>query len=62
LIVLFQFWGESIDQDVLKEKRAEYGVEILQKVSAKLVPEFGNGFGARNLSRMVRFTANTVIP
>ena len=37
-----QLWGESIGQDILKEKRAEYGVDILPTVSAKLVPEFGN--------------------
>ena len=48
LIILFQFWAESIDQDVLKEKRAECGVDILPTVSAKLVSEFGNGFSARN--------------
>jgi hypothetical protein len=29
-------WGESIDQDVLKEKRAEYGGEILPTVSRQL--------------------------
>ncbi|MBL7208291.1 MAG: DUF1016 family protein, partial [Desulfobacterales bacterium] len=40
---------------ILKEKRAEYGEEILPTLSAKLVPEFGNGFGIRNLSRMIRF-------
>jgi len=39
----------------LKEKRARYGEEILPTLSAKLVPEFGNGFSVRNLSRMVRF-------
>jgi len=39
----------------LKEKRARYGEEILPTLSAKLVPEFGSGFGVRNLSRMVRF-------
>jgi hypothetical protein len=36
LIVLFQFWGESIDQDVLKEKRAEYGKENVATLSRQL--------------------------
>jgi len=40
----------------LKEKRARYGEEILPTLSAKLVPEFGSGFGVRNLSRMIQFT------
>jgi predicted nuclease of restriction endonuclease-like (RecB) superfamily len=55
LTILYWQIGNRIHQDILKEKRAEYGEEILPTLSAKLVPEFGNGFGARNLSRMVRF-------
>ena len=55
LTILYWQIGNRIRQDILKEKRAEYGEEILPTLSAKLVPEFGNGFGARNLSRMVRF-------
>ena len=55
LTILYWQIGNRIRQNVLKEKRARYGKEILPTVSTKLVPEFGNGFGARNLSRMVRF-------
>jgi len=55
LTILYLQIGSRIRQDILKKKRAEYGEEILPTLSAKLVPEFGNGFGARNLSRMVRF-------
>ena len=55
LTILYWQIGIRIRQDILNEKRAEYGEEILPTLSAKLVPEFGNGFGARNLSRMVRF-------
>ena len=62
LTILYWQIGNRIRQDILKEKRARYGEEILPTVSAKLVPEFGNGFSARNLSRMVRFAANTMIP
>lgn len=52
------YWqiGERIRREVLKEKRASYGEEILPTLSAKLVPEFGSGFGARNLARMVGFS------
>lgn len=51
------YWqvGERIRREVLKEKRAAYGAEILPTLSAKLVPEFGTGFGVRNLARMVSF-------
>ena len=55
LSILYWQIGNRIRQDILKEKRARYGEEILPTLSAKLVPEFGNGFSVRNLSRMVRF-------
>ena len=47
--------GSRIRKNILKEKRAEYGQEILQSLSAKLASEFGRGYSARNLASMVRF-------
>ena len=43
------YWrvGERIRKEILKEKRAQYGEEILQALSAKLVIEFGPSFGKR---------------
>ena len=35
--------GTRIRKNILKEKRAEYGQEILQSSIAKLVAEFGRG-------------------
>lgn len=55
LVILYWSVGRRIRQDVLKGKRAEYGEEILPTLSAKLIPEFGEGFSARNLSRMIKF-------
>ena len=55
LTLLYWQIGNRIRQDILKEKRARYGEEILPTLSAKLVPEFGSGFSVRNLSRMIRF-------
>jgi hypothetical protein len=55
LTILYWQIGNRIRQDILKEKRARYGEEILPTLSAKLVPEFGSRFSVRNLSRMVRF-------
>jgi predicted nuclease of restriction endonuclease-like (RecB) superfamily len=55
LTMLYWQIGCRIRQDILKEKRAEYGQEILQALSAKLVSEFGRGFSQRNLASMVRF-------
>jgi predicted nuclease of restriction endonuclease-like (RecB) superfamily len=56
LVALYWQVGDRIRREVLQDKRAEYGEEILPTLSAKLVPEFGDGFSARNLRRMVQFT------
>jgi hypothetical protein len=44
-----------IRQDILKEKRAEYGEEIVSALRAQLEAEIGLGFGEKNLLRMLRF-------
>jgi len=48
--------GNRIRKDILRQKRAEYGEQILPTLSKQLEAEFGRGFGERNLSRMVRFS------
>lgn len=55
LALLYWQVGHRIRTEILKQKRAEYGQEILPTLSAKLTPEHGNGFSERNLARMVRF-------
>jgi predicted nuclease of restriction endonuclease-like (RecB) superfamily len=47
--------GNRIRRDILREKRAEYGEQILATLSKQLEAEFGRGFGRRNLFNMVRF-------
>ena len=47
--------GNRIRKDILREKRAEYGEQILSTLSKELEAEFGRGFGRRNLFNMVRF-------
>ena len=54
LVLLYWSIGDRIRRDVLQEKRAEYGKEILPTLSAKLVPEFGQGYSKRNLARMIK--------
>lgn len=51
------YWniGTRIRQDILKEKRAEYGKQIYQALSERLSAEFGRGYTERNLANMVRF-------
>jgi len=55
LAVLYWRVGKRIRQDIPKEKRAEYGEEILSTLSRKLAAEFGNGFSTRNLWHMIGF-------
>lgn len=55
LVVLYWNVGRRIRQDILKEKRAGYGEGIVSALGRQLEAEFGRGFGARNLFRMVRF-------
>ena len=55
LVGLYWQIGQRIRTDILKAKRAAYGGEILQTLSAKLAVEFGRGFSQRNLASMVRF-------
>jgi predicted nuclease of restriction endonuclease-like (RecB) superfamily len=55
LVMLYWQVRQRIRRDILNNKRAEYGAEILPTLSAKLVPEFGDGFSPRNLARMISF-------
>jgi predicted nuclease of restriction endonuclease-like (RecB) superfamily len=55
LVLLYWKVGERIRKEILQEKRAAYGKEIVSTLSSQLMPEFGEGFGVRNLFRMIRF-------
>jgi len=55
LTLLYWRIGRRIGQEILKGERAEYGQETVPTLSAQLVPEFGKGFGKRNLFRMIKF-------
>jgi predicted nuclease of restriction endonuclease-like (RecB) superfamily len=55
LVGLYWHIGTRIRQDVLQEKRAEYGEKIVQTLSAQLTMEYGRGFDRRNLFHMIRF-------
>ena len=55
LTTLYWYVGQRIRQDILKEKRADYGEQIVSALSAQLEREFGRGFGEKNLRRMIQF-------
>ena len=55
LTLLYWHVGNRIRQEILKEKRAEYGQSIVVSLSQQLVTEYGSGFSKVNLHRMVKF-------
>jgi len=55
LTTLYWHVGRRVRQDILREKRAEYGGRIVSALGIRLEKEFGRGFGRRNLFRMIRF-------
>jgi DUF1016 N-terminal domain len=54
LTLLYWRVGERIRKEILKERRAQYGEEILQALSTKLVGEFGRGFSPRYLTSITK--------
>jgi len=57
LVSVLLYWeiGRRIRQDILREKRAEYGEQIVSALSRQLSAEFGRGFSRRNLFNMIGF-------
>jgi predicted nuclease of restriction endonuclease-like (RecB) superfamily len=55
LTMLYWQIGQRIRQDVLKEKRAEYGEKIVSALGRQLEKEFGRGFSEKTLRHAVRF-------
>ena len=47
--------GMRINTEILKDKRAEYGEQIVSNLADKLTARFGNGFIKRNLWYFVNF-------
>ena len=51
------FWqvGKRINEDVLQNKRAEYGKRIVKTIAIQLTGKYGRSFDAKNLRRMMQF-------
>jgi predicted nuclease of restriction endonuclease-like (RecB) superfamily len=51
------YWtvGERLGRHVLGSERASYGAQIVARLGERLAGEFGRGFEAKNLRRMVQF-------
>jgi predicted nuclease of restriction endonuclease-like (RecB) superfamily len=55
LVWLYWNIGKRIREDILKQKRAEYGEQIVSAVSRQLSAEYGQGFAEKSLRHMIRF-------
>lgn len=55
LTLLYWRVGKRIRGDVLVNKRAEYGKEIVATLSRQLTADYGSGFTEKNLRRMIQF-------
>jgi hypothetical protein len=61
LTILFWKNGKRVREEILKEKRAEYGERIVHALSSQLMTEYGGSFGGKNLRRIVQFAEDSPI-
>ena len=55
VVLLYWAIGKRINDEVLSDRRAEYGDQVIDSVSAQLSLQFGKGYSRSGLFRMVRF-------
>ena len=55
LTMLYWSLGQRLHQEVLGGERAAYGAKIVDQLGERLALEFGRGFEAKNLHRMIKF-------
>ncbi|OQY00051.1 MAG: hypothetical protein B6I20_09280 [Bacteroidetes bacterium 4572_117] len=56
-VLTLTYWqvGKRINDNILQNKRAEYGKEVVKKAANFLVEKYGRGFSLRNIRRMRQF-------
>ena len=55
LVELYWQIGNRINLEILNEKRADYGKEIVKNLAVKLEANYGRGFNRSSLFRMIQF-------
>ncbi len=55
LTLLFWSIGNRINQNILQNKRADYGKRIVVALSRQLTEKYGRNFEEKNLRRMLQF-------
>jgi len=54
MVLLYWNIGKTIREEIIKSKRAKYGEQIVQSLTAQLIPRYGRGFSKRNLWNMIK--------
>ena len=55
LTLLYWNIGKHINEDILQNKRAGYGKQVIAELSGELSKRYGNNFNKRNLQHFVKF-------
>ena len=55
LVTLYWQIGNRINLEVLNEKRADYGKEVVKNLAIRLENNYGRGFNRSSLFRMIQF-------
>ncbi len=55
--MIFLYWniGKTIQTEILKHEKPEYGEQVIEKLGVSLQYEYGKGFGPRVLRRTINF-------
>lgn len=54
-VILYWHIGYKFNQNILNEKRAKYGENIIQDIASRLQTKYGRGFGRRVIERCIQF-------
>jgi hypothetical protein len=56
-VMTMLFWnvGKRINENILQNKPADYGKQVVSTLSAQLTEKYGNNFEAKSLRRMMQF-------
>jgi len=55
ITTLYWHVGKKINEEILKDQRAEYGKQIVNTLSSQLKTEFGSGWSEKHLRHCLRF-------
>jgi predicted nuclease of restriction endonuclease-like (RecB) superfamily len=56
MVTLYWNVGNTINKEILGEKRAEYGEHVIAKMAVTLTELYGSGFDRPNIFRMLKFS------